>query len=60
MERAMRPGFVLGELVAGEQHGGTAPVFHGKAEEELGLGHSVFRFGSGWFFGLGKIRFPDI
>ena len=47
MERAMRPGFVLGELVAGEQHGGTAPVFHGKAEKELGLafGSSV-RFGS--------------
>ena len=47
MEKAMRPGFVLGELVAGEQHGGTAPVFHGKAEKELGLafGSSV-RFGS--------------
>ena len=37
MERAMRPGFVLGELVAGEQPGSAAPVFHGKAEEELGL-----------------------
>jgi len=50
MERAMRPGFVLGELVAGEQHGGTAPVFHGKAEEELGLafGFSV-QFGSSVF-----------
>ena len=50
----MRPGFVLGELVAGEQHGGTAPVFHGKAEEELGLafGFSV-QFGSVRFFRFG-------
>ena len=59
MERAMRPGFVLGELVAGEQPGGAAPVFHGKAEE-VGLGIRFFGLVRVGFFGLGKIRFPDI